>query len=221
MMRPLFAALAALLFLATAALAQDFGPIQTLLQANRDAIVKSSRKTIEPAIAALQGSGLPGAQQVLERWEEKQLWLREADGLFVFAAPEGDGLALTDIDSGAALGAVPKSDATQLKPNSGIRSLISLGLLMVIFGFLSFRSWWRRLIMITAAAPVAIAGNGLRLTAVIVVGEIFGSKAAMAVEQKLGFLTFALGFACMLLLGRWLREPTPTTTKTSDPLPTP
>lgn len=127
-MRILLAALAALCLLAAPARAQDFGPIQTLLQANAEAIVKSSRKTIEPAIAALQGSGLPGVQQVLEKWEEKELWLRKSDGLFVYAAPEGDGLALTDIDSGAALGTVAKADVAQLKPNSGIRSLIAAAL---------------------------------------------------------------------------------------------
>jgi urea transport system permease protein len=89
---------------------------------------KSSRRTIEPAIAALQGSGLPGAQAVLEAWEARDLWQRKADGLFVFAVPEGDGLALTDIDSGASLGVVPKADVTQLRPNSGVRGLIAAAL---------------------------------------------------------------------------------------------
>jgi len=104
------------------------GPVQALLQQHRDAIEKSSRKTIEPAIAALQSSGLPGVQAVLERWEAKDLWLRKADGIFVFAVPEAGTLALTDIDSGAALGSVPKAEVTQIKPNSGVRSLIAAAL---------------------------------------------------------------------------------------------
>ncbi len=89
---------------------------------------------------------------------------------------------------------------------SGIRSLISMTLLMLIYGFLTFRSWWRRLVLLASAVPVAIAGNVLRLIIVIAAGEAFGKNAAIAIEQKLGFLTFGLGIGCMLLLGYWLDE---------------
>ena len=125
-MRLVFATLAVLLCVAVGALAQPAsGPVQALLQQHREAIEKSSRKTVEPAIAALQGSSLPGAQTVLEKWEAKDLWVRKADGLFVYAAPDSDALALIDIDSGAALGRLPKSEVAQLKPNSGVRGLIA------------------------------------------------------------------------------------------------
>ena len=128
-MRLVFATLAVLLCMAVGALAQPAsGPVQALLQQHREAIEKSSRKTVEPAIAALQGSSLPGAQTVLEKWEAKDLWVRKADGLFVYAAPDSDALALIDIDSGAALGRLPKSEVAQLKPNSGVRGLIAAAL---------------------------------------------------------------------------------------------
>lgn len=90
---------------------------------------------------------------------------------------------------------------------SGIRSLISMIILMLIYGFLTFRTWWRRLVLLVSAVPVAIVGNVLRLTIVIVVGEVFGQDQAVAVEQNLGFVTFALGIGCMLAIGHWLREP--------------
>ncbi len=104
------------------------GPLQSLMQDNAEAIVKSSRRTIEPAITALRDSGLPGAQAVLEQWQERKLWVRKADELFVIALPEGDGLVQTDIDSGTSLGPLAKADATQLKPNSGIRAMIAAAL---------------------------------------------------------------------------------------------
>jgi urea transport system permease protein len=129
MMRNLLAAFACLMLLAAAGQAQDaYGPVQTLLQQHRDAVVKSSRRTIEPAIAALAGSGLAGVPQLLENWQNKELWVREGDGLFVYAAPGGDTLALTDIDTGEAIGLVPKAEVTQLKPNSGVRGLIAAAL---------------------------------------------------------------------------------------------
>lgn len=91
---------------------------------------------------------------------------------------------------------------------SGIRSLISMILLMLIYAWMSFRSGWRRAALIASAVPVTILGNVLRLVTVILVGEAFGKDAAVAVEQKLGFLTFGLGLVCMFALGHWLREPT-------------
>jgi len=79
--------------------------------------------------------------------------------------------------------------------------------LMLIYGFLTFEAWWRRLVLLASAVPVAIVGNVLRLIIVIIVGEAFGQEKAVAVEQNLGFVTFGLGIGCMLLLGHWLREP--------------
>jgi len=94
---------------------------------------------------------------------------------------------------------------------SGIRSLMSMLVLMLIYGWLTFQTWWRRLVILASAVPVAIVGNVLRLIIVIIVGEAFGESQAVAVEQNLGFVTFALGIGCMLLLGHWLREPENTT----------
>jgi urea transport system permease protein len=130
MIRHLIALLAGLVLAGTPAASQDAapGPVQALLQEHREAIVKSSRRTIEPAIAALAGSGLAAVPPLLEAWQDKNLWLRDADGRFVYAAPEGDGLALTDIDTGAPLGTAAKTDVTQLRPNAGVRGLIAAAL---------------------------------------------------------------------------------------------
>jgi exosortase len=89
---------------------------------------------------------------------------------------------------------------------SGIRSLISLLALTTIYGFMTFNSTWKRLFVIATAIPLAIAGNVLRITTVIIVGEAFGHDAGTRIEQKLGFLTFAVAVAALLALGHWLRE---------------
>ena len=89
---------------------------------------------------------------------------------------------------------------------SGIRSLVTLLALTTIFGFLSFRRTWKRWLMVLLAFPLAVAGNTLRITCVIIAGEAFGQKAGMKIEQNLGFLTFAVALGAVLLLGRWLRE---------------
>ncbi|MDG1281220.1 MAG: urea ABC transporter permease subunit UrtB, partial [Pseudorhodobacter sp.] len=104
-------------------------PVQTLLQTFRAEIEQSSRRTIGPAIDAIAGSGLARAQEVLLRWQAREMWLRKSDGLFYFG-PErrGDTIALEDVESGQAIGDVKKSDLDQLKPNSGIRAVMASAL---------------------------------------------------------------------------------------------
>lgn len=122
--------LAAALTLLTAlpVLAQET-PVQDLLQTHRALIEKSSRKTIQPAIDALAASGLPQAQAVLQAWQDKDMWQREADGLF-FKAEKIDKKTyrLTDFDNGRTVGEADKSTLDQQKPNSGIRALIGSAL---------------------------------------------------------------------------------------------
>ena len=107
---------------------QAEAPIQQLLQTHGDIIAKSSRKTIGPAIEALATSGLPEAQQVLERWQVKEMWLSKETGLFVFGEKSGKELAAYDFADGAELGTFVAKDFKQLKPNSGIRSMIGAAL---------------------------------------------------------------------------------------------
>ena len=128
MMRIILAALTLFTLIAGAALAQQ-SPIQDLLQEHRATLEKSSRKTIGPAIDALRDSGLPEAQQVLEKWQAKEIWQRKADGLFFFAEKiDAKTYRLIDIATGADAGTYPKSDLDQLKPNSGIRGMIGAAL---------------------------------------------------------------------------------------------
>ena len=104
------------------------GPMQAILQDHRDAILKSSRTTIGPVIDAVAASGLPQAKAVLEAWQAKDMWLRQADGLFFRAEKTGEAYALYDFDTGAQVGEADKSALDQIKPNSGIRALISTAL---------------------------------------------------------------------------------------------
>jgi exosortase len=89
---------------------------------------------------------------------------------------------------------------------SGIRSLISLLALTTVYGFLSFKSPWRRLLMMASSVPLAVVGNVIRLTLIIMVGEALGQEAGLWIETKFGFVTFALAMVCVFVLGWWMRE---------------
>ncbi|WP_299668752.1 urea ABC transporter permease subunit UrtB [uncultured Ruegeria sp.] len=124
----LFLASLAILFACLNANAQE-GGLQPILQDHQEIIVKSSRKTIKPAIDALAASGLPQAQVMLETWAAKDMWMRKSDGLF-FAGTKAEGrlYELTDFDTGKVVGTFEKSDLKQLKPNSGVRAMIGTAL---------------------------------------------------------------------------------------------
>ncbi len=133
MLKNLWIILAALVALALPAGAQEagapLGPMQAILQAQAALIVKSSRKTIGPAIDAVAASGLPAAQGVLEAWQAKEMWQRQADGLFFRGeAVDAKTYRLIDFDSGETVGAYASSDLKQIKPNSGIRALLGTAL---------------------------------------------------------------------------------------------
>ena len=57
-------------------------PLNEVLGAHRDTILKSSRKSIGPAITALAESGLKSAEVTLEIWREKDMWYRASDDKF-------------------------------------------------------------------------------------------------------------------------------------------
>lgn len=112
-----------------AAAQQADAPIQSLLQEHRELLEKSSRRTIGPAIDAIAASGLAEAQDVLERWQAKEMWQNEETGLFVRAEEiDRDTLRIFDFADGSEIGVVSDDDFDQLKPNSGIRGLIGAAL---------------------------------------------------------------------------------------------
>jgi exosortase len=92
---------------------------------------------------------------------------------------------------------------------SGIRSLTSLFMLTSIFAFTGYLNLWKKVVVIASAIPLAIFGNWLRLTTVIMVAEFWGQDAGKAIEQNLGFLTFAVALVGVILLSRVLEDPPP------------
>lgn len=90
---------------------------------------------------------------------------------------------------------------------SGIRSLTALTALMAIYAWMTFRTGWKRLLILALAIPLALLGNVVRLVGIIVASQAFGKAAGEFVHNWFGFVTFALALAAMLAVGHWLREP--------------
>ena len=58
----------------------------------------------------------------------------------------------------------------------GIRSLIMTVMLAIVFGFVVFRTAWKRLLLLALAVPLAVAGNVLRLLFIIIAAEFWRLK---------------------------------------------
>ena len=102
--------------------------LQDVLQEHREDIERASRRTVEPVLAAIIATDLPGVQQVLERWEARDLWQDDETGLFHFVEVDGDVYRLIDISSGEVVAEKTKGDVSQLRPNSGVRGVIAAAL---------------------------------------------------------------------------------------------
>jgi len=104
-------------------------PIQLLMQDYGDSLAKPSRKTIQPTIDALVDSGLAEVPEVLEKWQNKEIWRNKDTDLFVFAEEiDRKTIRIFDIANGEEMGTVDDKGFRQLKPNSGVRGLIAAAL---------------------------------------------------------------------------------------------
>ena len=126
MRRTLFA-VAVLLLMSFSAIAQVNG-LKDIFTEQHEAILKPSRGSVDALIAALLKSGLPEARVFLEKWHDRQVWVRKADGAFFITKPDGDSFQLLDIASGADAGHANKDEIEQLKPNSGVQAAVASAL---------------------------------------------------------------------------------------------
>lgn len=93
----------------------------------------------------------------------------------------------------------------------GMRSLIAISLISISYGFLMFRSPWKRLIMVAASLPLAVIGNVVRLSFIVAAGEIGGQKMGNDVHDS-GFfslLPYIPAIFGVMYIGRLLEKTEP------------
>ena len=89
---------------------------------------------------------------------------------------------------------------------SGLRSLMALVTLGVIFAYFFRRSWGERIVIVASAIPIAILVNAFRVGLTGVLTHHYGKEAAGGwIHQTEGLFTFAIAFV-LLLVEAWLLE---------------
>jgi exosortase len=94
---------------------------------------------------------------------------------------------------------------------SGIRSLVSLTALGVLYAYLTDRRLWVRALLVSATLPIAVIANALRVSGTAMAAEFYGLDAAMGFFHTFsGLLLFVAAFSglwvlhgSVSLVGRW------------------
>jgi exosortase len=89
---------------------------------------------------------------------------------------------------------------------SGIRSLLSLATLAIIYGYLAESRLWTRVVLAAAAIPIAVAANSLRIVITGLLVQYWDpGKAEGFFHTFSGWLVFVVSLAMLFLLHRLLR----------------
>lgn len=93
---------------------------------------------------------------------------------------------------------------------SGIRSLVSLFTLGIVFGYFVDRRPWARAVIALSAIPVAILANALRVASAGVAAHYYGSAGVEGLFHEFsGWVVFIIAFVMMLAVQRLLQRVAP------------
>jgi len=86
---------------------------------------------------------------------------------------------------------------------SGIRSLMSLFTLAVFYGYFMEKSNWRRVVIVLASIPIAIAANAVRILGTGLCVQYWDPDKAMGFFHEFsGWVIFLVSLTCLYLLHR-------------------
>lgn len=102
---------------------------------------------------------------------------------------------------------MPQSQILIEAPCSGLRSLIALLTLGLLFAFGAKISYPRKTTLLLSAIPIALASNIIRILMLATVNDLYGGKAITGFFHDFsGFFVFAFAFTALLLVMRGLEK---------------
>ena len=100
---------------------------------------------------------------------------------------------------------LPETQLFVAEACSGLRSLMALGTLGVVFAYFFRKTWGERLVLVASTIPIAVLVNAFRVMLTAYLTHRFGKGMAEGViHQTEGFFTFGLAFGLLLLEARLL-----------------
>ena len=87
---------------------------------------------------------------------------------------------------------------------SGIRSLLSLGFLSLVYAYFTDKRVWMRWALLAATIPIAIGANGIRVALTGLLSEINTQLAQGAYHEAEGYIVFVVALAALIATHRML-----------------
>ncbi len=81
---------------------------------------------------------------------------------------------------------------------SGIRSLLSLGFLSLVYAYFMDKRVWMRWVLLAATVPIAIAANGIRVAVTGELSEINTNLAQGAYHEMEGYIVFIVALVALI-----------------------
>ena len=98
-----------------------------VLETHAEQIARPKRLEVGAVVEDLIALGTPEVPEFLQRWQNRDLHQRTADGAFFYVG-EGEPIPLIDVVSGQSVGTAEKSELKQLRPNAGVRRVLGSAL---------------------------------------------------------------------------------------------
>lgn len=91
-------------------------------------------------------------------------------------------------------------------PCSGLRSLISLSALSILFAYIVKSSYSRKIALFLSSVPIAIIANIIRTTATLMIANSYGNAIIenKFIHEGFGLMVFVIAFLFLFLTGRLL-----------------
>lgn len=81
---------------------------------------------------------------------------------------------------------------------SGIRSIMSFGMLSFIFAYMMDKIWWKRIFLVASTIPLAFFANIVRVTGTGILAHFYGDKVASGfLHEFSGLAVFVFGFVLL------------------------
>jgi exosortase len=91
---------------------------------------------------------------------------------------------------------------------SGIRSLVAIAAIAIIYAFTMFQTAWPRVLLMASAIPLAIIGNIFRMMVIVLAAELGGQGAGNKAHESSfwSLLPYVPAILGLIVLGRWLEN---------------
>ncbi len=103
---------------------------------------------------------------------------------------------------------IPSGQWSVVEACSGVRYLIASVTLGVLFAYLTYTHWWKRVLFVVFSIFVPILANGLRAYMIVMIGHLSDMKLAVGVDHLLyGWVFFGIVITIMFAVGSIWRDP--------------